>query len=444
MVEKFATAVWGMPTLLLFFTTGLFFTIKLRCLQLTGYKEMARVVFGRHNNVQTSDVSPFSSMCTALAASIGTGNIVGVCSAISVGGAGAVFWMCVCAFLSEATAYVENYLGVLFREKDTGGNWHGGAMYTLTIGLRQIVHPATAKGMGLLYAFLCAFSSVSMGNAVQVKSAADSMLTAFDVPLHVTGFICAVAVAVLLFCGRKAVAKMTQYLVPVSCFVFFFACVCVLIKQHHMIIPVAGQIFRSAFGLQSIGAGFSANMLRQGMITGVRRSIFSNEAGLGTSVAVHTAAHGTTAHEQGLRSMAEVFFDTVVMCTLTAFCVLCVPGAVQQPPGEMFVFALQHLFGSIAGKIVAICLSLFAFSTLVGWSFFGTESIRFVFGKKGEIPFFVLFCVIALIGSGMSFDTVWAVADIINVMLAFLNLLSLFLLSGYVKKGRKAELLLTT
>lgn len=437
MTAQIADILWGTPTILLFLCSGLFFTAKLRFLQLSGIKEMCRTVFGRKKDKSGKGVSSFESMCTALAASIGTGNIVGVCAAITAGGAGAVLWMCLSALLGEATAYAENYLGVKYREYGTDGALHGGAMYTLKNGLSGFFSSKTANRAGLMYAVLCLCCSFGMGNAVQVNAAANALHGAFGVRFFVTGAVCAVCVGVLLYKGRTAVAKLTSVLVPLGCIAFFAMCAGVLVSQYRALPAVFGLILRSAFGFKSAAAGFSANMLRSSLSVGVRRGIFSNEAGLGTSVAAHAAADDATPHEQGLRSMAEVFLDTVVMCTLTAVCVLCVPGAMDCPPETMFVFALQSQFGAWAGKIVAVALTLFAFSTLLGWSFFGRESCHFVFGKRGDLPFTVLFCIAAFAGSCSSFSLVWELSDIINALLAFPNIMSLFLLSKEIQLPKK-------
>ena len=432
MLAHVGSALWGTPTVLLFLFSGLFFTFRLRFLQFTGIGEILRTVFGKNNAEKADGVSPFQSMCTALAASIGTGNIVGVCAAIAAGGPGAVFWMCVSALLGEATAYAENALGVLYRERDSDGVLHGGAMYTLQNGLRGCFSDTTAKRLGMLYAVLCLLSAFGMGNAVQINAAANAMHGAFGVPFYVTGLLCALCVAVLLYKGRTAVAKWTQRLVPVACVAFFAVCFAVLIFRFRDLPSAVLLIVKSAFGFDAVTAGFSAQVLKNCLSVGVRRGIFSNEAGLGTAVAVHAAAENTSAHEQGLRSMAEVFFDTVLMCSLTAVCVLCVPDAIMIEPSQMFVFALQSLFGNAAANIVAVSLTVFAFSTLLGWSFYGAESARFVFGEKGELPFAVLFCVVAFAGAVSSFSVVWDAADLINALLCFPNLLSLFLLSKKV------------
>ena len=433
MTAQIADILWGPPTILLFLCSGLFFTLKLRFLQLTGLKEICTTVFGRKKDKTKKGVSSFESMCTALAASIGTGNIVGVCAAITAGGAGAVLWMCLSALLGEATAYAENYLGVRYRECDADGTLHGGAMYTIKNGLGCIFSQKIANRAGLLYAVLCLLCSFGMGNAVQVNAAANALHGAFGVPLYVTGAVVALFVGVLLFKDRSAVTKLTSVLVPFGSVAFIGVCFCVLVAQYKALPGVLAGILQSAFGFRSAAAGFSANMLRSALSVGVQRGIFSNEAGLGTSVAVHAASEAATPHEQGLRSMAEVFLDTIVMCSLTAVCVLCVPDAVNNPPETMFVFALQSQFGAWAGKIVALALTLFAFATLLGWSFFGRESCYYVFGKRGELPFAVLFCAVAFAGSCSSFELVWELSDIINALLAVPNILSLFLLSKEIQ-----------
>lgn len=439
MFEKIAAALWGIPTMLLFLFSGLFFTVLLRFLQIRGIPAMIKTVCGKSGHGTTQQVSPFQSMCTALAASIGTGNIVGVCAALAAGGPGAVFWMCLSAFLGEATAYAENTLGVQYRQTGADGALHGGAMYTMQYGLQERLGEKNARRIGKFYAFVTVGASLGMGNAVQVNTAAVSLHDAFGIPALLTGIACAATIAVLLYKGRTAVAKTAERLVPVSCLVFFVACIAVICKQHTRLPQVCSEILHGAFGLQSIGGGFSASVLRRSVITGFRRGIFSNEAGLGTAVAVHAAAEDATAHEQGLRSMAEVFFDTVLMCSLTAVCVLCVPDALRQPPSQMFVFSLQSLFGNAAGRMVSVSLCLFAVSTLIGWSFFGRESAFYVFGKKGDQPFCFLFCAVVCIGSCTSFSTVWHVSDIMNALLAFPNLFSLFLLCEKVMRNGKTS-----
>lgn len=438
-MQRVGEIMWGPVTVLLFLFCGLFFTCKLRLLQFTGAKQMLKTVFGKNEKTEHKEVSVFQSMCTALAASIGTGNITGVCAAISTGGPGAVLWMCLSAMLGEATAYAENYLGVVYREYDSGQTLHGGAMYTIKNGLGVLFSQKTASFFAMVYAFLSIASAFGMGNAVQVNAAAQALNGAFGVPMLLTGAFCAVCVAVLMYKGRTAVARLTSFIVPIGCVAFFGVCICVLIARYKAVPSALNAILCSAFGLRSVGAGFSADILRRSISVGVRRGIFSNEAGLGTVVAAHAAADGATAQEQGLRSMAEVFLDTVAMCTLTAVCVLCVPDAVSAAPSQMFATALHCLFGTFAEKIVAASLSLFAFSTLLGWSFFGRESAHFVFGRKGELPFGVLYCAVCLFGSTASFAVVWDFADIINASLGIMNLLCILALSKEVHFARKRE-----
>lgn len=430
--ERIVNALWGIPTLVLFVLCGSLFTVRTHCVQLTGAGKAIKCFFAPEKEKET-EISAFQSVCTALAASIGTGNIVGVCAALSAGGAGAVFWMCVSAWIGEATAYAENYLGMLYRERDGRKRLHGGAMYTMKNGLAAILGNKAAKAAATVYAVLSTFAALTMGNAVQINTAASVLGESFGIPAVAIGCFCAGSLLFLLHKGRGSVAKLTEKLVPVSCFVFFVSCLCVLVFRRHSLPFVFRDIFCSAFGRKSVSSGFSAAALRNAVVIGVRRGVFSNEAGLGTSVCVHTAVEGATPQEQGLRSMTEVFIDTVVMCTLTAVCVLSVPGAVLCAPERMFTFALSSLFGAAAGKIAAICLSLFAFSTFVGWCFFGNENIYFLFGSKAAMPFAVAFCLVAVLASRASFAFVWQLADFVNALLAFINIFTLLLLAKEIK-----------
>lgn len=322
--------VWGVPMLALMLFTGIFFTARSGFFQARNFpKILKNTVFSKE---KTSDgITPFAAMCQALAATLGTGNIAGVSTALSIGGAGAVFWMWISAFFGMMTGFAENVLGIMYRQRTDGG-YHGGAMYYIRDGLAE--NPKTkpiAKPLSVIFALLCVISGFGMGNAAQMNSASESLKTSLGIPPFITGIVLATLAAVIVFGGINRVSAFTSKLVPLMSGFYIIGCLYIIIANANELPEVFSLIFKSAFGLNQIGGGIAGAAVKTAISMGFKRGVFSNEAGLGTSVFAHTASGIKSPILGGMWSAFEIFFDTIVMCSLTALVLLTAPCKAQSP-----------------------------------------------------------------------------------------------------------------
>lgn len=425
--------------LALFLFTGVYFTVRLRFFQFLKFPHVLRrtlmSIFRDRSTLRAKDkgaLSPFQAMSTALASTIGTGNIVGVATAICLGGPGAVFWMVLSAFFGMMTAFAENVLGVYYRYKNERGEWVGGPMVYLSRGLK-------CRPLAQIFSFFCVGASLGMGNMAQANSIAGSLHAAFSVPHVVTGSLLALIVGIVLLGDIKRIASVTEKLVPFMAIAYMAGAVYIIIVNIGSLPAVFGRIFESAFGLSAAGGGIVGSVIANAAKTGIRRGIFSNEAGLGSIAIVNAASDVKEPAVQGMWGIFEVFFDTVVVCTLTALVILST-GVVGKTDASgrllegapLAVAAFSRGFGSYAGTFVAIAILLFAFSTLLGWCYNGQCACQFLFGRRSLAPFKVLYTSASFIGSVSSLSLVWAVSDTLNGLMALPNLIGVLLLSGTV------------
>ena len=401
--------VWGPAGLALLFGTGLIMSVRTGFFQFRKMGYWLRHTIGAiftnkdvtaHTSKEDMAISQFQSMCTALAGTIGTGNIVGVATAIVSGGPGAIFWMWVMALLGMMTSFSENVLGVYYRRKNPAGEWSGGAMYYLTDGLgakkgcKQL-----GKVLAVLFACFCILASFGIGNMSQLNSIAGNMNAAFGVPTIVTGLALMVVTALIVIGGLKRVAAVTEKLVPVMA-VFYIIGALVIVAMHAGNIPAAfGAIFKGAFNLQAAGGGALGYGISQTITWGFKRGAFSNEAGLGSAVMVNSASNVKEPVHQGMWGVFEVFADTIVVCTLTALVIL-TTGVVDLQSGAVLANvqdnalvgqAFTAAFGSFGPKFIAISILLFAYSTTLGWSHYGTKAVEYLFGTTGSRIYKVVF-----------------------------------------------------
>ncbi len=316
--------VWGIPMLSLMVFTGAFFSVRTKFFQIRKFPEVLRsTVFSKRENRSEGQSTPFEAMCQALAATLGTGNIAGVGTALCIGGAGAVFWMWVCSVLGMMTGFAENVLGFLYRRKDKNGEWHGGAMYYIRDGLskKKPIRKA-AKPLAVVYALLCTLAGFGMGNAAQMNSAAQSLKIGFGVPTIITGIVLSIICAFVIFGGKKRVWSFCSKIVPIMSGFYIIGSLYIIIANIRNLPDAFMCIIENAFGLSQIGGGIFGAAVKNAISTGFKRGAFSNEAGLGTSVLAHAQSSVKSAKVCGMWSIFEVFFDTVIMCSLTAFVLL--------------------------------------------------------------------------------------------------------------------------
>lgn len=448
--------VWGWPALILLGFVGVLMTCLTKFFQLSHIGHWMKNTIGaifkdKHVTGHTKDrtISQFQSLCTALAATVGTGNIVGVAGAIAVGGPGAVFWMWLIAFFGMMTNYSENVLGILFRRKDAEGEWHGGAMYYLRDGLGAKKHCKTiGTVLAALFSFFCLLASFGIGNMSQVNSIVSNVHTAFGIPTIVTGIFLLVAVGAVILGGLKRVATITEKLVPFMVILYLLGTL-VIIGMHITAIPaIFVSIFKGAFSLKSATGGVVGAGIATAMKMGFKRGVFSNEAGLGSSVMVHSSSNVKEPVRQGMWGIFEVFADTIVVCTLTALTILS-SGLVDLDTGmltaageavgsnSLMSESFRMVFGPAGAAFVAIAILLFAYSTVLGWSHYGATACRFLLGDKAVVPYRILFCVIVLAGSVMKAQLAWDISDTFNGLMMLPNLVGVLTLSPMVAKCTK-------
>lgn len=542
--EKINAVVWGTPMLLLLLGTGVFLSIRLRFFQITKFKlwfkETALSLFRKDTvtvkNGGEKSISQLQAVSTALAAALGTGNIAGVATALAAGGAGAIFWMWISAIFGMITGFAENTLGIMYRTKSGGG-----AMYYLRDGVGSLRGMKKLGGfLAVIFALFCTLASFGIGNMTQVNSIADALRSEFSVPPIATGLILAVISALVLVGGIKRIGKVAEKIVPAMAILYIVVCIAVLAVNFTNIPRVFSDIFSCAFGFRQAAGGVSGYWIKNAVSVGFRRGVFSNEAGLGSSVAVNASSDVTEPIKQGMWSVFEIFFDTIVMCTLTAVAVLSASGepitleqalnniseqpqlvsicekqplisaepvpllrladnsapvgsyteisartasgkyftikldktasdsynfvnlveirgiaaknsdgsAVLDENGEVVIGAVElntvngaslvayvfgQCFGSAAGKLLAIMVLLFAFSTVLGWSFNGAGAAEYLFGSRCIPLYRAIFVVFIVIGATVSLNLAWDISDTLNGLMAVPNLIGVLLLSGRVR-----------
>ena len=424
--------LWGNPlTLLVLLGTGLYLTIRMGLVQVRGFRHSVQLIAGKYSSPRDQgEVSHFQALSTALSATVGTGNIAGVATAISLGGPGALFWMWVTAVFGMATKFTECTLSLKFREVAPDGSIAGGPMYTL-------LHGARMRRTAAAFASFALIASFGIGNMVQANSVMDGL--GYIAPdLHASswliGVILAILVGLVILGGVRRIAMVASTLVPFMAILYIAAALLVLLN-HLVDIPAAfALIFNHALNPWAVGGAAVGEAIRWG----VARGLFSNEAGLGSSPMAHAAARTGEPVREGLVAMMEPFIDTLVICTMTGL-VIVVTGAWQESSESMMGAALTaHAFSSSLGDagawVVGIGLTLFAFSTIIAWSYYGDRSAYFLFGERAVLPYRVCYTLLVVIGAAVPLQLVWNIADITNILMALPNLLGLILLAGLVKK----------
>ena len=421
--------VWGPPTLVLLVGTGVYLTWLLRGLQLRilGHALYLALIVRREPGDQPGDISHFQALMTALAATVGTGNIAGVATAIATGGPGALFWMWVTGVVGMATKYAEAVLAVRYRRVDARGEMSGGPMYYLRDGLGS---PA----LGALFAIFAAIAAFGIGNMVQSNSVADAAEAAFGVPPLLSGVIMAVATGLVILGGIRSIGRAASVLVPVMIVLYVAAALVILVLYADRILPTLALVLAEAFTPTAASGGFAGASVLLTIRMGVARGVFSNESGLGSAPIAAAAAKTRYPVAQAMVSMTQTFIDTIIVCSMTGLVIL-VSGAWDsgatgaELTTRAFALALP---GSAGDLIVAVSLVLFAYTTLLGWSYYGEKAIEYLVGERA-IPWYRgLWCVLIAVGAVAHLDLVWTFADVMNGLMALPNLIGLLGLSGVV------------
>lgn len=546
--------VWGIPMLVLIIGTGIYMSVRTGFFQITRIKTWANetflAIFKKKSVTKTDEkkaITQFQALSTALAATIGTGNIAGVATAVCIGGPGAVFWMWLSALFGMMTSFSENVLGIYFRKKNEHGEWSGGAMYYLEEGLKDKKGlRRIAKPLSVMFAIFCVLASFGIGNMAQSNSISSAMQSNFNIPTVVTGVMLAIIAALVVLGGIKRIAKVTEKLVPFMAIFYIVGCLIIFVMNFRHIPYVFSSIFKSAFSFSAVAGGVGGYIIKRAVTMGFKRGVFSNEAGLGSSVMVNCASDVKEPVIQGMWGIFEVFFDTIIVCTLTAFVILSSPAnsvsfeealnnvstqpqyfTINYTDGEtnlidsdinpkyivasddaaegtyteysaktvygqefpvkilnsdtasgendftfanvmelkgiqakdvngnhltdengdpiidsieinevngvpLVTYAFSQRLGSVSGKILAIAILLFAFSTTLGWSFYGTKALEYLLGTKATIVYKIIFVLFIVVGCTMKLGLAWDISDTFNGLMALPNLIGVLSLSGIV------------
>lgn len=417
---RVASAIWGTPLLIMLFGTHIYMTVRLHCPQRHIFKAI-RLSVTREKGAE-GDVSPFSALMTALAATIGTGNIVGVATAVAAGGPGAVFWMWISGIFGMATKYAESFLSVKYRVTDREGNMSGGPMYVLERGLHM-------KWTGRLFALFTCIAALGIGSMVQANSISSVFKTVFNVPFAVSGAIAAILAGCVIIGGIKSIARVCNLIIPAAGITFILSNIIILFIERSTIPFTIALIVKSAFTGQAAVGGFAGAAVSKAMRFGISRGLFSNEAGLGSEPIVAAAAQTKSPVRQALISMTGTFWDTVVLAALTGIMIVN-SGAWRcgASGGELTSMVFDTLpYGRV---ILALCLFTFAFATSIGWSYYAEKAVEYLFGKKSIKPYKVVYVALIFIGAVFSLGAVWTFSDIANGLMAVPNLFAVLLLSG--------------
>ena len=434
-IQNISDFIWGpyllVPLLLL---TGFYLTIRLRGLQFRKlWESLYLALIVRKEPGGEGDISHFQALMTALAATVGTGNIVGVAGAIAIGGPGALFWMWMTGLVGMATKYSEALLSVKYRETGPRGEQSGGPMYYLTNGIR---FKAAGKILGILFAIFAAVAAFGIGNMTQSNSVADALREAWNIPMWVTGIVIAVAVAAVILGGIKSIGRLTGVLVPFMIIVYMLASSIVLLFNLGAIPSALALVFKSAFTGTAATGGFVGATIALAIRNGVERGIFSNESGLGSAGIAAAAAQTREPVRQAMVSMTQTFIDTIIVCSLTGLAIIATgvwDSGLNGAPLTQSAFNAVFT-GGWGAKIVSICLSLFAFSTILGWSYYGEKSIEYLAGVRAILPYRLIFVGAAFFGTIRSLDFVWGLSAVVNGLMALPNLVGLLLLTGIIVK----------
>lgn len=429
-LESVDAFVWGPPLLILLLGAGVILTVRLKGLQFSQFGFAMRETFLKmfeKTEVGEGEVTPFQALSTALAATVGTGNVVGVAVAIITGGPGAVFWMWVAAAFGMITKYSEVTLAIAYRIRKPSGEYNGGPMYYIDRGM-------DLPWLGWIFALFAGLATFGIGNSVQSNAIAGVLNTAFGFNPTIVGIILAVLTAIVIVGGIQSIVKVTEKLVPFMALLYIIGGIVVLVVNRSRLGGAIASIFTNAFSPQSAAGGVLGYTLMTTISAGISRGLFTNEAGLGSSPIAHATASTDHPVRQGLWGITEVFLDTFVICSITALVILS-SGVLGTETDASALTATAFSKGfPFGGYIVSIGLTLFAFSTILGWEYYGETSMRYIFGDKVSMPFRIIYVIVVFLGCTANLDLVWTIANILNALMAIPNLVGLIGLSGVIVK----------
>ena len=437
-IDAIDSFVWGPFTIVLLVGVGILITIRVKAIQIRKFPFAWKLLSGKYDDPEEKgEITHFQALSAALSATIGTGNIAGVGTAIAIGGPGALFWMWVTAFVGMATKYAESLLSLHFRDVHKDGSVSGGPMYYLEKGLGQ-------KWLAILFALFAVIASFGIGNMVQANSVAEPALTYFHVPKLVTGLVIAALVFAVIVGGIKRIGSVASRIVPFMTIFYVVGALIVIFLNIGKIPSAFGTVFHDAFTGTAATGGFAGSVVAQAIRFGVARGVFSNEAGLGSAPIAHGAAKTKYPVREGLVAMLGPFIDTIVVCSMTGL-VIILTGAFTQVDAagnsltgaNLTATAFNLGLPGIGQYIVAIGIIFFALSTIISWSYYGDRAMEYLLGSKFIMPYRVLFCLLIPVGATIQLSTVWNISDIFNALMAFPNLIGLILLSGTVVKMTK-------
>ena len=454
--------IWTDFGLYLLLAVGLIATIVLGVFQITHISHWWKTTIGsvfKKDGASTAktdkkSISQFQALCTALAATVGTGNIAGVAAAICIGGPGAVLWMWIAAFLGMMTNFSENVLGIYFREKNADGEWSGGAMYYLKNGVGKIKGLKTfATVLSILFAFFTILASFGIGNMGQVNKIVLNVNSSFfsntsaeifgiSVVNLIIGIVLMIIGALIILGGLQRIAKFAEFVIPFMAIAYIAFGLIVIGVNHELILPAFKSIFKFAFGVEAIGGAATGITLKHVITQGCKRGVFSNEAGLGSSVIVHSSSNVKEPVKQGMWGIFEVFFDTIIICTMTALIAL-TSGFIDLETGHvaqdvvdatLINKAFGNVFGSFGEGFIAIAMLFFAFTTVLGWSQYGTKAVEYLFGIKASKIYKVIFVLMIVSGAVMESSLAWDISDTFNGLMMIPNLIAVIILTPLVRK----------
>ena len=428
LLNQIDSLVWGPPLLILLVGTGIYLTFRLKLLQISRLSRAFRLIFVSGED-HHGDVSSFAALCTALAATVGTGNIIGVATAIKVGGPGALFWMWLAAFFGMATKYAEGLLAIKYRSKDAHGAVAGGPMHYILLGMGEKWRPLAIffAVAGVLVALL------GIGTFTQVNSITEAMHNTIQLPSAVTASILAILVALVIFSGIQSIARVSTKVVPFMAAIYILGTITILLLNFDRLGATLQLVFTSAFSQTAAVGGFAGASMRMAIQNGVARGVFSNESGLGSAPIAAAAAKTKEPVEQGLISMTGTFIDTLIICSLTGLTIL-VTGVWNSDLNgvRLTQAAFSTVFSSFGPVLLTIFLVLFAFTTILGWNYYGERCFEFLFGVKYIRLYRIIFVAMVLLGGFIELEAVWVIADIVNALMALPNLIALLVLSPVI------------
>ena len=428
MLNAIDSFMWGPPLITLLVGTGIYLTLRLKLLQVVRLPKALSLIFKAKNRGE-GDVSSFKALCVALAATVGTGNIVGVATAVKIGGPGAIFWMWMAAFFGMATKYAEGLLAVKYRSTDAKGNIAGGPMYYIRQGMGEKYKPLATffAAATILVAYF------GIGTFPQVNAIVDSAEISFGLSKVLTGAVLTLLIAAITIGGLQSIAKVASKVIPFMAVMYIAISLGLIVMNLDGVPEAVALIFESAFTGTAAAGGFAGSTIMMAMQNGIARGVFSNESGLGSAPIAAAAAKTKEPAEQGLISMTGTFIDTLIICTMTGLA-LVLTGVWQGDAAgaAMTSAAFASVYGTLGSSLLTIALVLFAFTTILGWNYYGERACIYLFGTKGVMPYRIIFIALIAGGGFLKLEAIWILADIVNGLMAIPNLIALIALSGVV------------